>query len=230
MNIKELTQLFNLGRPIDKLNKTNKYLYFAYKYKFNNYKLISSGELLVRGKNLNIPSYVKQFISFNKEALMIANIINNQVISITFRTIRGDKEFIKLGYSKSLFYGLGNLDSNFRFGDTILLVEGNLDRDRMSLFYKNILGLTTASISKSQLQLLAGLTNKFILMLDNDEAGIEGSKKSFYKLKELGKVDFMKHEPHLKDAGDLIDLEIKNDFNLNYIENYYKTQIQTLAY
>ena len=230
MNIKELTTLFNLGRPINKLDKTNKYLYFAYKYKFVNYKLISSGELLVRGKDLNIPNYVKQFITLYKEVLMIANIIQNNVISITFRTIKGDKEFIKLGYSKSLFYGIGSLDSNFKYGDTILLVEGNLDRDRMSLFYKNTLGLTTASISKSQLQLLSGLTNRFILMLDNDEAGIEGSRKSYYKLRELGNVKIMNHEPHLKDAGDLIDLEIKNDFNLKYIENYYKMQISNFAY
>lgn len=229
MNIKELTKLFDIGRPIDKLNKSNKYLYFAYKYKFNNYKLISSGELLIRGKDLNIPDYVKQFISIHKEALMIANIFNNQVVSIIFRTIKGDKEFIKLGYSKSLFYGLGDLSKDFKFGDPILLVEGNLDRDRMSVIYKNTLGITTSSISSSQLQLLENLTNNFILMLDNDEAGIKGSKNTFYKLKDLGKVKILNHEPHLKDAGDLIDLEIRNDYNLNYILNYYKMQILTFA-
>lgn len=229
MNIKELTKLFNIGRPIDKLNKSNKYLYFAYKYKFNNYKLISSGELLIRGKDLNIPDYVKQFISIHKEALMIANIFNNQVVSIIFRTIKDEKEFIKLGYSKSLFYGLGDLDKSFKYGDPILLVEGNLDRDRMSLIYKNTLGITTSSISTSQYQLLENLTNNFILMLDNDEAGIKGSKNTFYKLKDLGRVKILKHEPHLKDAGDLIDLEIRNDYNLNYILNYYKMQILTFA-
>lgn len=229
MNIKELTKLFEIGRPINKLDKTNKYLYFAYKYKFNNYKLISSGELLIRGKDLNIPDYVKQFISIHKEALMIANIFNEQVVSIIFRTIKGDKEFIKLGYSKSLFYGLGDLSRDFKFGDPILLVEGNLDRDRMSIIYKNTLGITTSSISSSQLQLLENLTNNFILMLDNDEAGIKGSKNTFYKLKDLGKVKILNHEPHLKDAGDLIDLEIRNDYNLNYIIDYYKMQILTFA-
>lgn len=229
MNIKELTKLFEIGRPINKLDKTNKYLYFAYKYKFNNYRLISSGELLIRGKDLNIPDYVKQFISIHKEALMIANIFNEQVVSIIFRTIKGDKEFIKLGYSKSLFYGLGDLSKDFKFGDPILLVEGNLDRDRMSIIYKNTLGITTSSISSSQLQLLENLTNNFILMLDNDEAGIKGSKNTFYKLKDLGKVKILNHEPHLKDAGDLIDLEIRNDYNLNYIIDYYKMQILTFA-
>ena len=229
MNIKELTELFSLGRPITSLNKNNKYLYFAYKYKFSNYRLISSGELIVRGKNLNIPNYVKQFISVYREVLMIANIFNGKVISIIFRTISGSKEFIKLGYSKSLFYGLGDLSEDFKYGDALLLVEGNLDRDRMSLMYKNTLALTTSSISKTQLQLLSGLTNNFILMLDNDEAGIKGSKLSYYKLKDIGKVNFIEHEPHLKDAGDLIDLEIRNDSRLDFIENYYRIQILNFA-
>ena len=225
MTINQITTLFNIGRPITKLDKSNKYLYFAYKYQFNNYRLITSGELNIRGKDLNIPDYVKQFVNLNNEVLMIANIMDDKVVSIIFRTIKGNKEFIKLGTSKSLFYGLGQLDSNFRYGTPVLLVEGNLDRDRMSLIYKNTLAITTASISSSQMQLLSKLTNKFILMLDNDNSGIKGSKSTFYKLREFGQVKILKHDLYLKDAGDLIDLEIKNDYNLNHIIEYYKQQI-----
>lgn len=104
MTIFQITQLFNLGRNITTINKSNKYLYFAAKYKFTNYKLISSGELEIRGKNLDIPEYIKQFVHINNEVLMIANIINDEVISIIFRTINNDKQFIKLGIQKSIFY------------------------------------------------------------------------------------------------------------------------------
>ena len=96
----------------------------------------------------------------------------------------------------------------------------------MSLIYKNTLAITSASISNSQLQLLSKLTNSYILMLDNDSSGIKGSKNSFYKLREYGKVKILSHDSILKDAGDLIDLEIKNDINLPYIINYYKQQIE----
>lgn len=226
MTIDEMTLLFKLGRPITKIDKSNKYIYFAAKYNFYNYRLISSGEIIVRAKNLNVPDYIRQFVSMNKEVLMIANILENKVISIIFRTIKGKKEFVKLGISKSLFYGIGQLDKNFKYGIPILLVEGNLDRDRMSLIYKNTLAITSASISNSQLQLLSKLTNSYILMLDNDSSGIKGSKNSFYKLREYGKVKILSHDSILKDAGDLIDLEIKNDINLPYIINYYKQQIE----
>ena len=62
-------------------------------------------------------------------------------------------------------------------------------------------------------------------MLDNDNSGIKGSKSTFYKLREFGQVKILKHDLYLKDAADLIDLEIKNDYNLNHIIEYYKQQI-----
>ena len=67
MKIDEITKLFNLGRPITE-DKGNPYLYLAKKYNFTNYRLISSGELLVRGKDLDIPDYIKQFMKFTNEA------------------------------------------------------------------------------------------------------------------------------------------------------------------
>lgn len=200
MTVNQLSKLFSLGRPITKLDKSNKYLYFAYKYNFTNYRLISSGELIIKGKDLNIPDYVKQFLLIHNEVLMIANIINNSVVSISFRTTRGEKEFIKLGNFKSIFYGIGQLDEDFRYGIPILLVEGNLDRDRMSLIYKNTLAITTSTISNSQLEFLSNLTNKYILMLDNDKAGILGSYLTSRKLRNFGFIKVMNHYPSLKDA------------------------------
>lgn len=55
----------------------------------------------------------------------------------------------------------------------------------MSLIYKNTLAVTTSTISKSQLELLSLLTNNYILMLDNDEAGITGNRRAYYKLREF---------------------------------------------
>lgn len=103
MKIDEITKLFYLGRPITE-DRGNPYLYLAKKNNFTNYRLISSGELLVRGKDLNIPDYVKQFMKFNSEVLMIANILDNKVVSIVFRNLYGKKEFMKLGITKSTFY------------------------------------------------------------------------------------------------------------------------------
>lgn len=227
MNYDNLKAIFDLGRPIEEDSKFP-YIHLAYKYNIDNYRLISSGELFIRGKHLDIPQYLVQFMSFHNEALMIANIIEDKVINIVFRSINTNKEFMKVGTTKSTFYGLGKLSKDFKYGDPILLVEGHLDRDMMSVLYQNTLGVMTAHLSKSQIELLKGLTNKFILMFDNDEAGIKGQKDTFYKLKG-NKVSIFEHNYKLKDAGDLVKLDITNHSLFNEIINDYKTQLCFLA-
>ena len=223
MNYTELKRLFEIGRPIVR-DSTFSYIHLAYKYKFDNYRLITDGELLIRGKDLNIPYFVKQFLELNGEVLMIANILYDKIISITFRTIKGNKAFIKLGNTKASFYGLGNLSEDFTFGKPILLVEGQLDRDMMSLIYKNTLGIMTNRLSKGQLKVLKYLSNKFILMLDNDDAGILGQKRIKQNL--LGcKIYELNKDVRLKDAGDLVKLDITNKSLFNEIVENYKAQI-----
>lgn len=224
MNYTNLKAIFELGRPITTDNNFP-YLHFAYKYNKQNYRLISSGELFVRGRNLDIPSYIFEFLSYNEEVLMIANIVSDKVLSIVFRTIRGKKEFMKVGTTKSTFYGLGELDSKFKFGTPILLVEGHLDRDIMATIYPNTFGIMTSHLSKSQVELLTSLTNRFILMLDNDEAGISGQKAAKYQLKGSQVLELRK-DNRLKDAGDLVKLDITNHSLSESILRDYKTQIE----
>lgn len=224
MNYTNLRKIFELGRPITEDNNFP-YIHFAYKYKKANYRIITSGELLIRGRNLDIPQFVVEFITFHNEAIMIANIVADKVLSIVFRSTDQNKEFMKLGTTKSTFYGLGELSSDFRYGMPILLVEGHLDRDMMATIYPNTLGVMTSHLSRSQVELLTGLTNNFILMLDNDEAGREGTKHAKYVLRG-NKIYIMKHDPSLKDAGDLVKLEMRNKSKFNDIVDDYRTQIE----
>lgn len=222
MNYSNLKKIFELGRPIIEDSKFS-YIHLAYKLNKKNYRLITSGELFIRGKDLNIPQYLAQFMNFHNEALMIANIINDKVISIVFRSINTNKEFMKVGTTKSTFYGLGELSKDFKYGTPILLVEGHLDRDMMASIYPNTLGIMTSHLSKNQIEILTNLTNKFILMFDNDEAGIKGQNYAKYQLKG-NKLMFFKHDYRLKDAGDLVKLEITNHSLYEEILQNYKTQ------
>lgn len=223
MNYSNLKKIFELGRKIEQ-DSNNPYLHLGFKYSKNNYRIITSGELYIRGKDLDIPHYVYQFMNFHGEALMMANIINNKVISIVFRSLDHNKEFIKLGTVKSTFYGFGELSKDFRYGTPIILVEGHLDRDMMATIYPNVLGLMTNRLSKSQITILNNLTNRFILMLDNDEAGIRGQKNAKYQLKGNIIKEF-KHDYRLKDAGDLVKLEINNKFLYDEILEEYIAQL-----
>lgn len=224
MNYDNLKAIFNLGRPITEDSKFS-YIHYAYKYQPDNYRLITSGELFVRGRNLQIPQYLVQFMSYHDEAIMMSNIIADKVINIVFRSINTNKEFMKVGSMKSTFYGLGKLSRDFKYGDTILLTEGHLDRDIMATIYPNTLGIMTSHLSRNQVELLKGLTNKFILMLDNDEAGIKGQNYAKYQLKGC-KISELEHDITLKDAGDLVKLDITNHNKFEDVINNYKLQIE----
>ena len=223
MNYDNLKAIFNLGRPITEDSKFP-YIHLAYKYNKQNYRLISSGELFIRGKHLDIPTYLYQYMSYHNEAIMIANIICDKVISLVFRSINTNKEFMKVGTTKSTFYGLGELSKDFTYGKPILLVEGHLDRDMMATIYPNTLGVMTNSLSNSQVELLKGLTNSFILMFDNDEAGIKGQRYAKYKLSG-NRIYELKHDSSLKDAGDLVKLSMTNKLDYDLILNRYKLQL-----
>lgn len=223
MNYDNLKAIFNLGRPITEDSKFP-YIHLAYKYNKQNYRLISSGELFIRGKHLDIPTYLYQYMSYHNEAVMIANIICDKVVSLVFRSINTNKEFMKVGTTKSTFYGLGELSKDFTYGKPILLVEGHLDRDMMATIYPNTLGVMTNSLSNSQVELLKGLTNSFILMFDNDEAGIKGQRYAKYKLSG-NRIYELKHNSSLKDAGDLVKLSMTNKLDYDLILNHYKLQL-----
>lgn len=223
MNYDNLKAIFNLGRPITEDSKFP-YIHLAYKYNKQNYRLISSGELFIRGKHLDIPTYLYQYMSYHNEAVMIANVICDKVVSLVFRSINTNKEFMKVGTTKSTFYGLGELSKDFTYGKPILLVEGHLDRDMMATIYPNTLGVMTNSLSNSQVELLKGLTNSFILMFDNDEAGIKGQRYAKYKLSG-NRIYELKHDSSLKDAGDLVKLSMTNKLDYDLILNRYKLQL-----
>jgi 5S rRNA maturation endonuclease (ribonuclease M5) len=227
MNYDNLKAIFELGRPITEDNSFP-YIHLAYKLNKQNYRLITSGELFVRGRHLFIPQFLVQYMSYHNEAIMIANIVSGKVLSIVFRSINTNKEFMKVGTTKSTFYGLGELSNDFRYGMPILLVEGHLDRDMMASIYPNTLGVMTNMLSKSQVELLKGLTNKFILMLDNDEAGMKGQQQAKYQLKGCNILE-LKHQGRMKDAGDLVKLDITNHNEFEDIVEQYKLEIELFA-
>ena len=160
---------------------------------------------------------------------MLPNIIHNRLYALTFRNISGDKQFIKMGTSY-LFYNIGNLPEDFKYGMPLLITEGNIDCDIGKSLYPYCIATMTNSLSTNQMQLLLNLTNKVIIAYDNDEAGNQGYWKTYYKLKSFGiSVKKFKHNNNLKDFGDLEDLRMRDEDEYNYIFNSYKIQINNLV-
>lgn len=224
-----MQEVFDFGRLIAE-DSSNPYLHLAYKCKLKHYKLISSGELFVKSKqkNVDVPEFVMSFVSNNNEVLMMANIIAGKVVGLTFRTITGPKDFLTWGNNKGNFYGLGMLDSDFKYGTPIILVEGLMDCDVVKQYYNNTMAVLTSGLTKNQVAVLTRLTNKVILMLDNDDAGKKGTKSSLRAISDVCDVKTFTHYPTLKDAGDIIKLEINKDPSYEMVNNYYKMSINNM--
>lgn len=222
-----MQEVFELGRLITE-DSSNKYLHLAYKNKYKHYRLITSGEIIIKGKNLDIPEFVKAFIQNNNQVLMMANIISGKVVGLTFRTIEGPKDFLTWGNNKGNFYGLGQLDQNFKYGDPIILVEGLMDCDVIKQYYNNTMAVLTSGLTKNQVAVLTRLTNNVILMFDNDEAGYKGTKLSEQAISDKCSVKIFQHHNKCKDPGDIIALELKKDEDYDFIDKYYKMSIENM--
>lgn len=222
-----MQEVFELGRLIIE-DSTNKYLHLAYKNKFKHYRLITGGEILVKGRNLDIPEFVKAFIANNNQVLMMANIIAGKVVGLTFRTIEGPKDFLTWGNNKGNFYGLGQLSQSFKYGDPIILVEGLMDCDVIKQYYPNTMAVLTSGLTKNQTAVLTRLTNNVILMFDNDEAGERGTRFSEQAIKDKCMVKIFKHHPKCKDPGDIVSLELNKDEDYDFINKYYEMSIQNM--
>lgn len=220
--------LYNISRIIQNDNR-NKYTYFASNFNKYNYRVINSTELAVKGKDLELPIFIRNFVKDNSEVLLIFNNIAGKSKGILFRAI-DKKEFCNYGFGKGMLYGLGDLDPDFKYGDPIILVEGAIDRDVCATFLsKNCLGLLTSRLSNNQIEVITRLTNKFILLLDNDEAGRQGEnnieRKLLSRRENISVFRMESKRSDIKDLGDLIDLYRYKNIKFNDIIVTYRCNI-----
>ena len=137
----------------------------------------------------------------------------DRLVAINGRDItetKGKKYYLKKGSTKkSTLYNLSNLDKNDK---PIILVES--EKDVWWLYqsgYKRVVALGGTSLGKRK-WLLRKYTNKVILALDGDIAGMKARAKitkSLYNLMDIYAVNI----PQSKDVSDLNKQEIDNAFN-----------------
>jgi len=204
--------LWNLGHTVTKSDSYgSKYLLLAIRY--DNYRLIYLDDI-IKNKDLlegKVPKWVLSFISNEGKCLMIGNLIKGHCISILFRSLT-NKSFIDYGTTKGIFYGLGSL-KDFTYGKPLIIVEGAADRDTLALLYPNVLATKSSSLSLLQIEILSKLTNKVILLLDNDQAGRDGTKLARKRLKEMNIRTYVMYHPRgSKDIGTILDKYVEGNY------------------
>ena len=66
----------------------------------------------IRGKDLDLPYYVREFARQHNEVVMMCNIIGTEVSGIIFRALE-EKVFTNYGLGKGNFYGIGQFNNIF---------------------------------------------------------------------------------------------------------------------
>ena len=93
--------------------------------------------------------------------------------------------------------------------DTLYVCEGSLDTMWLDQLGYNVVGLLGASISEAQVRRIANLrAKKVVLVLDNDDAGENGTRKALTKLREYGIVKYVKLPKHVNDIQDIRDANV----------------------
>jgi len=97
---------------------------------------------------------------------------------------------------------------------TVIITEGQLDVMRLwEAGFKNCIALLGTDIHSFQTRMLARYgTFKFVLALDNDDAGKAGTETITKKLENLGNV-YVAQIPEAKDVGDLSIEEVQSVFS-----------------
>lgn len=222
-----LLELYKNSRIVNEATKYSPYMYLAKVYSLSNYRLITDGEFITKCKFIEYPKHVSSFISQHHNVLIIFNIINNIPVSCTLRAI-DSKAFVDWNMTTGMLYNIGNIRDDFKYGDPLIIVEGNKDCDVCKTFlYGDTVAILTAAISKNQMQVLQNLTNRIILALDNDESGIRSTKNFMKYRARRFNASVFKYNIRYKDFGDLADLLLKNNIDeFNNIITQYKTTLK----
>ncbi len=218
-----INTLWNLGHPYTAKHVVSKYDILS--HQFDNYRVLYLNDLITH-KDLSIPTFVRNFIVKEGAVFMIANLIDGKPISILFRSLN-KKAFIDYGTTKGVFYGIGTLSPNFRYGDPIVVVEGVADRDVLSKIYPNVVATKSSSLSMLQIELLASLTNRVILALDQDDPGRHGCRLALSRLRKKHLRAYILDHPDVKDPGTIYDyLVAKNKDKVKELFLSYSSKIK----
>lgn len=211
----------------DRVLDSSKYVRLARHYQYKNYRLLRYGDINKLGLKNSLTPFHHNFIKdMGGAVLVIFNTLNGKPVSCVFRGIT-EKEFIDYSALQSM-YGFDMIDSNFRYGDWVIIVEGLYDADVLRSIYPNVFAMQTSNVNSLQGEILLSMTNKFIVAFDSDTAGNVGFDKAYHRLKRDNTiVQKLQVYGNDKDVG-MLEEFIHNNDEYYKRKTYYEDSIHTL--
>ena len=247
----DIIREFNLGLALKSKNELYKLLA---KKNINNEILDNLGLVYINGTDV--------FDFFNNRIIIPIEDLKGNVVGFSGRIFNGEKETSKYINTKEtvifkkgqILFNYHNAKNAIRDEKCVIIVEGNMDAITLSSSgIKNVVALMGVALSKEQIDVLKKLKVPVILMLDNDQAGLNSTLKNGEMLKNAdidvkvvrltgekdpdeyiraNGVDALKD--NIKHAINFVDFKLeylKNDKNLNNIDDlvtYVKEVVKAL--
>lgn len=95
-----------------------------------------------------------------------------------------------------------------KFGVPFVLCEGVKDAEVLSRIYPFVFACLTARVSANLAEFLSCFTDKFLLILDSDEAGEKGAKGSKKNLENFGCIVEQYNLLYFKDPGEFLEKDL----------------------
>lgn len=110
----------------------------------------------------------------------------NNVYGFTIRGYEKEYNVFRLTSNLPVLFGFYDFE-DFNFGrDPIILTEGIKDAIVLKSIYPYTLALNTAGLTINSTNFVKSLTNRFILVYDNDKAGMDATERDKEALRNLG--------------------------------------------
>ena len=221
---------FNIGLSLD--GKDTLYKLLNNK-KYNSDKIADLG--LINKVGLDI------YDTFSDRIMIPIEDLKGQVVGFTGRIYNGEKDTAKYMNTKEteifkkghILFNYHNARPNIREEKCVIVVEGNMDAIKLSASgIKNVVALMGVALSKEQIDVLKKLKVPIILMLDNDQAGLDATVKNGDELQKYNLDIRVVRLTDAKDPDEYIRLKgvdalkdnIKHaikyiDFKLEYLKN-----------
>lgn len=181
------------------------------KYNFLGFNKVVKARVLTIGDSFGT-SKLNGFIKKYGTVYLFPNYVNGSIVDISVRPLNSSKEMLTLR-NYLLPYNVGNISKDFKYGDTLFLVEGIGDLGALKLIDPalNIVALKTNNVTKDMYSMLSSLTNKVVMIPDADNKGMLNVGKIGKAFSNLG-VDFqtIKQYGDMKDTGEFVDMIIEH--------------------
>lgn len=184
-HLKQFVNLYKQCKPVNRLKKVDneESLIFSFKNK---------GDLIRFGCTKKLLDYIPQreglydFFRENKYFWIIPlEISPGKVYGYMVRGYsQKSYNVFRLNNIPAVIFGLYDFEKFNFHKDYVIITEGVKDALTIKTLYPYTISLNTAGLTVNSFNLLKAITNKFILIYDNDRAGKEATEKDLKLLKD----------------------------------------------